>query len=186
MSIKITINGKKKDVLIKRTNKTISLSIRVYPDASIVVLAPYLLPKIFISKFINTKKKWIKNKINFWQSSNFYLSDKTNNDYLKDKKKALSLILERITYYNKYYNFYFKKISVRNQKTRWGSCSTRANLNFNFRLLYLPSKLRDYIIVHELCHLKELNHSKKFWFLVSETISDYKVLRKELKKIIIN
>ncbi len=76
-----------------------------------------------------------------------------------------------------------KKIGVRNQKGRWGSCSRNGSLNFNFRVVYLPPPLVDYIVVHELCHLGELNHSKKFWSLVSQAVPDYRLMRKKLRKI---
>jgi len=77
----------------------------------------------------------------------------------------------------------FKRVAIRNQKSRWGSCSSQKNLNFNYRLCLLPSDIAEYIIVHELCHLQEMNHSVKFWRLVEKTIPDYKFRQKRLKKI---
>lgn len=78
-------------------------------------------------------------------------------------------------------NFKINKISIRGQKTRWGSCSTKGNLSFNFGLLKYRKEVIDYVIIHEFCHLKEMNHSKKFWILVKNICPDYKLLRKELK-----
>jgi len=80
------------------------------------------------------------------------------------------------------YGFRINKVTVRNQKTRWGSCSVRGNLSFNFNLVQYKKEIIDYVILHELCHLKEMNHSKKFWLLVEKICPDYKTLRKELKK----
>lgn len=80
------------------------------------------------------------------------------------------------------YGFKINKVTVRNQKTRWGSCSVRGNLSFNFNLVQYKKEIIDYVILHELCHLKEMNHSKKFWLLVEKICPDYKILRKELKK----
>jgi predicted metal-dependent hydrolase len=80
------------------------------------------------------------------------------------------------------YGFRINKVSVRNQKTRWGSCSARGNLSFNYNLVQYKKEIIDYVIVHELCHLKEMNHSEKFWHLVEKFCPDYKILRKELKK----
>ncbi|MDR3628564.1 MAG: M48 family metallopeptidase, partial [Ignavibacteriaceae bacterium] len=74
------------------------------------------------------------------------------------------------------------KVTIRNQKTRWGSCSARGNLSFNFNLVRYRKEIIDYVIVHELCHLKEMNHSNKFWNLVEKICPDYKALRRELKK----
>jgi predicted metal-dependent hydrolase len=104
-----------------------------------------------------------------------------NKNYLENKNKAFELVKERIEYFNTFYNFKWDRIVVRNQKTRWGSCSKRGNLNFNYKIALLPQKSSDYIIVHELCHLGEFNHSRKFWDLVAKTIPDYKEIRKNLK-----
>ena len=107
----------------------------------------------------------------------------TKKDYLINKEIARKIITIKINYLNSFYRFDVGKIAIRNQKTRWGSCSRRGNLNFNYRLIYLPPSLLDYVIVHELCHLKEFNHSPQFWKLVALTISDYKIVRKELRKL---
>lgn len=101
--------------------------------------------------------------------------------YIQYKEKARNLAHTRIFHFNKTYNLFFNRIAIRNQKRVWGSCSGKGNLNFNYRIILLPSHLSDYIIVHELCHLKELNHSKEFWKLVSLTFPNYKEARKELK-----
>lgn len=106
--------------------------------------------------------------------------------FKKNKEKALALITSRITYFNKIYKYKFKKVSVKKQRTIWGSCSKKGNLNFNYKLIFLPSELSDYIVVHELCHLKEFNHSRKYWSLVEKTIPNYKILRKRARKFVIN
>jgi hypothetical protein len=103
-------------------------------------------------------------------------------EYLKYRKAAKMLVQEKVERFNDFYKFKVKTVSVRNQKTRWGSCSRYGNLNFNFRVVYLPDYLVDYIVVHELCHLRELNHSKKFWSLVSLSFPDHRIKRKELRK----
>lgn len=103
--------------------------------------------------------------------------------YLKFKSDAKKLANNRLEYFNQFYNFKIGKISVRNQKTRWGSCSKKGNLSFNYRISLLPIELADYIIVHELCHIGEFNHSKKFWKLVEKTIPDFDRIKKELRKI---
>src|SRR5690606_28006625 len=103
--------------------------------------------------------------------------------YLTHKEAARAFIHERIAYWNAYYNFRFNRIAIRNQRTCWGSCSEYKNLNFSYKLLFIPEHLADYVIVHELCHLRELNHSKRFWDLVAHTQPEYETLREELKKL---
>jgi hypothetical protein len=89
--------------------------------------------------------------------------------------------MARLHAYNALYRYTFKRVSIRNTKSRWGSCSEHGNLNFSYKLLFLPEPLADYIVVHELCHLQELNHSPRFWQLVAQTFPDYKERRKVLR-----
>ena len=96
---------------------------------------------------------------------------------------ARMLVHERLAHFNSHYGFVYKKVFIRNTRTRWGSCSSRANLGFNYRIVKLAPHLVDYIVVHELCHLKEFNHSPKFWALVAETIPSWKLCRTTLRKI---
>jgi predicted metal-dependent hydrolase len=97
------------------------------------------------------------------------------------KSAALELAKNRIEHFNTIYHFSFQRINIRNQKTRWGSCSRRGNLSFTYKIAKLPAELADYLIVHELCHLGEFNHSQAFWKLVAQTVPDYQKLRRELK-----
>jgi predicted metal-dependent hydrolase len=99
----------------------------------------------------------------------------------KLRAEARVIVLERICYFNQYYKFEYNRIFIKNQKTRWGSCSNHKNLNFNYRIALLPKELQDYLIVHELCHLKEMNHGPNFWKLMAEQIPDCKTLSKQLK-----
>lgn len=101
----------------------------------------------------------------------------------RHREYARTFVHARIGELNTPYNFSFNRIAIRNQKTRWGSCSKRKNLNFNYRVALLPAHLADYIIVHELCHLQELNHSPNFWALVSRAIPNHRELRRELQRM---
>jgi predicted metal-dependent hydrolase len=102
-------------------------------------------------------------------------------EYLLCKETARVLVKRQLEFFNELYKFQYKRISIKNQRARWGSCSKTGNLNFHYKIVLLPANLSNYIIVHELCHLKQFDHSKNFWDLVSKTIPDYKELRKKLK-----
>lgn len=102
-------------------------------------------------------------------------------DYIENKNEAFALVSERVKFYNKFYNFTFNKIYIKNQKTRWGSCSNKQNINLNYKIIFLPQRHQDYIIVHEMCHLKEFNHSRKFWALVERALPNYLEIKKELR-----
>lgn len=104
-------------------------------------------------------------------------------DYLAHKEQVRILVHARIAYFNQHYQFIFNRVAIRNQATRWGSCSSAGNLNFNYRLVYLSPELVDYVVVHELCHLYEFNHSPAFWALVAQTIPDWRIHRSELRQV---
>lgn len=115
-------------------------------------------------------------------------------DYLNRRDAARQLIMERLEYfYNEYAKIdpalasvmKYNRVAIRNQRGRWGSCTSRKNLNFNYRLIDLAPELRDYIIVHELCHLKELHHGKTFWDLVSQAIPQARELNRVARKMTI-
>lgn len=97
------------------------------------------------------------------------------------KLRAEDYIPRRVKFFTDKFGFEHNKITIRNQKTRWGSCTSGGNLSFNAKLMASNKRVIDYVIVHELCHLKEMNHSKKFWRLVEEIMPDYNILRKKLK-----
>lgn len=100
----------------------------------------------------------------------------------KDKKKARLLIEQRVAYYADKMGIAYGRISMRNQRTRWGSCSSDGNLNFNCRLLYVPLELLDYVVVHELAHRRHMNHSADFWQEVERYLPDYKERKERLKQ----
>lgn len=110
----------------------------------------------------------------------------SKSEYLKYKDQALILVKNKLEHFNQFYNFKYNKVTIRNQSTRWGSCSRRGNINFNYKLALLPESLTDYVVVHELCHIGEFNHSKDFWDLVARTVPDYKERRQELRVKSIN
>lgn len=103
--------------------------------------------------------------------------------YVENKEEARKLVLARLMHFNQYYNFSWNRVAIRNQRRCWGSCSSQRNLNFSYKLLLLPPEICDYIIVHELCHLQEMNHGPKFWVLVAEQVPEYKNRIRELKQI---
>ena len=105
--------------------------------------------------------------------------------YQANKEVARRLVHERVRHFMGHYaprhGIKVGKIAIRNQRSRWGSCSKKGNLNFNYKLVFLPPPVRDYVIVHEICHIKEFNHAQAFWTLVGEMIPNYKDLRRQLR-----
>ena len=103
--------------------------------------------------------------------------------YLRYKESARGLVLAKVAHYAARYRVKPRRIFIKNSKTRWGSCSKNGNLNFHYKIALLPEHLANYLVVHEVCHLAEFNHSPTFWALVAREIPDYKIMRKEIRNI---
>lgn len=181
---KISINGKDIDYVFRRTKSSKSVKLAIYQDGHFVITAPKWYPLYVLNKFIEEKSQWIFNQVKDMDFDLLRAKQTAESaEYKKSVKLARSIIHSRLDFFNCYYNFVYNRVAVKNQKTCWGSCSQKANLNFNYKIINLPDEIRDYVIVHELCHLQELNHSKRFWNLVSQAVPNYRTLRRKLTEI---
>jgi len=134
-----------------------------------------------IESFIAKKSFWISNKLrSFMPFRPVVRRRNSRTQYLIHKEAARTLVTRRLPELNQIYGFSVGRIAIRNQKSRWGSCSKNGNLNFNYKIALLPSHLADYLMVHELCHIGEFNHSNRFWNLVARTVPDYREKHKML------
>ena len=159
--------------------------IQVKTDGRVIVRVPKRMPEAQILAFVNERAEWIEKALNKAREARAMLDDQpplseADVDRLADK--AIQYLPDRVAMFAERIGVEYGRITVRNQKTRWGSCSGKGNLNFNCLLMLTPPKVIDYVIVHELCHLKEMNHSKHFWAEVEAVIPDYKESRLWLKK----
>lgn len=163
---------------LKISKRARYMRLEINNNGELMVTVPRGINYGLVDKFINEKSKWITDKINYFISvkDKIFLNG-SKREFLKYKDAATILAENRIAYYNKFYNFKINRVSIKNTKSRWGSCSKKGNLNFNYKIALLPENLANYVIVHELCHLAEFNHSKRFWKLVSLTIPNYLELR---------
>lgn len=182
MKKQIAIHNKNITYTIRKSRRARRMRLAVYCDGTVVVTTPIGLKENIIDKFIREKSTWLFNKILFFKQvkGNFFIKS-NKRDYLRYKEQAYDIAVDRINYFNKVYKFKFNKINIKNQKTRWGSCSKKGNLNFNYKIAILPAYVSDYVIVHELCHIGEFNHSQRFWRLVEKTIPNYLDIRNILK-----
>jgi predicted metal-dependent hydrolase len=103
--------------------------------------------------------------------------------YALYKEEARALVHAKIAELNAHYGYKLNKVFIKNSRSRWGSCSSRGNLNFNYRIVFLRPELQDYLIVHELCHLGSFDHSAAFWALVAQKIPAYQGLRREIRRV---
>ncbi len=159
--------------LIRSSRKTLALQIR---NGSLIVRAPYFTTQSEIEKMIREKRQWIESHLEkscerVKKAENI---QKLSREELEDlAKRALEYIPRRAAYYAKQMGVRYGRITIRNQKTRWGSCSGKGNLNFNCILMLTPPEVIDSVVVHELSHLKEMNHSDKFYREVYRVYPEY-------------
>lgn len=167
---------------IKNAKRAKGVRITVYQDCRVSVTKPRWVTKKFAEDFVREKHDWILEQIEKQRNNSGNILGKYGEkEYKENKEKALNFVLKKISEINKVYRFEYKKVYIRNQRTRWGSCSSKGNLSFNFKIIYLPEDLQNYLIAHELCHLEHMNHSKSFWDCVERAIPDYKIKSKRLK-----
>ena len=162
------------------------MRIVVRPDGTVTVTYPLFARRADAERFLKDKETWVRAKLRHFESlpkpERAPRTRFTKKHYLEHREAARELALARLEHFNKHYDFTYGTVSIKNTKTRWGSCSSKKNLNFNYRILFLAPEERDYVIVHELCHLKEMNHGPRFWKLVAEQSPDWKRIRKGIKK----
>lgn len=174
-----------KVTVIRSNRKTVA--IQVNSDLSVTVRAPRSVSEKDIEEILKKKEAWISKHIEKIKETKERFETESTEKLTREKvialaEEALKVIPERVEYFAKVIGVTYGKITVRNQKTRWGSCSSKGNLNFNCLLMLAPPEVLDYVVVHELCHRKQMNHSKAFWLEVEKVLPDYKEARKWLKE----
>lgn len=167
----------------KRSRSRRSISIAVTRDAQIIVRAPARISDLVLEKMVQEKADWIQKKIAYVQAlPPLRTFDDSLGDYRTKRQSVLTFLEQRVAEINIEYQFLYTRIAVRRMKSRWGTCSRKGTLTFNFVITQLPHHLQTYIIVHELCHTKHFNHSSSFWEEVSRVVPHFKQCRKELRQ----
>ena len=169
-----------KVTVIRSSRKTVCIEIT--KQAEVLVRAPYRMPMAEIQKFVESKNDWIMSHIKKMEDRREEKPSVSQKEIERLANEAMSVLPKKVAHYAKIIGVNYGRITIRNQKTRWGSCSSLGNLNFNCMLMKLPEEIQDYVVVHELCHRKEMNHSPRFWAEVEKVMPDYKVRRKWLKE----
>ncbi len=181
-------SGRGFEFRVRLSDRAKTLLVLITKDRRVIVTIPRrkasFVRASLVTKFLDEKKENIFAVLEKYERlARLYpdLFDFSREHYLRYKEAARDLIRRKVDYYAKKYGFQYKRLSIRNQMTRWGSCSASGGLNFSYRLLFLRPEEQDYIIVHELCHLRQPNHSGKFWREVEKILPNYKDIHRSLK-----
>lgn len=168
--------------LIRSKRKTLALYVR--QNGSLEVRAPLKTSKNYIEDFIEQKHDWIINtrsKLSERQETKKTVRISAE-EAARYKKLARECLQQKCAYYSGLMGLRPSAVKINSAKTHWGSCNRRGEINFTFRLIFAPEELIDYVVVHELAHLKEMNHSSRFWSVVGQTMPDYRERRKRLRE----
>ena len=168
--------------IVRSKRKT--YGIHVAPGGKVTVRIPLRGSEKFAISLAESKKNWIASCVLKLQNVPVQREKTPSEKRLEAiyRKAAREYFPKRVSHYARMLGVTYGKISIRDQKTRWGSCSSEGNLSFNWRLILAPPDVLDYVVIHELCHRKEMNHSKEFWALVESLMPEYKERRKWLRE----
>ena len=160
-----------------------SIAIQITLEGCVKVRAPYSCPRSVIESFLSEKQQWITTHLEAAgkaaSAPHREFSDAERRRYIE---LARDIFTRKAAWYARIMGVTYGRISIREQKTRWGSCSSKGNLNFNWRLIFAPPEVLDYVVVHELAHRKEMNHSKAFYAIVESVMPDYRKWKQWLKE----
>lgn len=165
---------------IRSRRKTIA--IQIDREGQVIVRTPYGITKRQVEEFLDEKKDWIlqtRQRVEKRKTEQILISEEVRREGIERAKRIFP---ERTAYFAKRMGVDYGRITIQEQKTRWGSCSSKGNLNFNWKLVLLAPELLDYVVVHELAHRREMNHSKNFWKIVEAELPDYRERRRRLKE----
>ena len=165
--------------VIRSARRTLALEIT--PAGEVLVRCPRRCTNAQIDAFVQSKSAWLGRHL-AQKAAQPRLPPLTQAQVQDLARQALQVIPRRVAWFAPRVGVTYSGITIRSQRTRWGSCSSRKNLNFNCLLMLAPPEVLDYVVVHELCHLKEMNHSPRFWAEVERVLPGYQAQRQWLKE----
>ena len=164
--------------LIYADRKTMSISVK---GGTLTVRAPRKTPRTVIDSFIKKHASWIEKHISKEKERGEKFNTLTDEEIKILKRDAKKYLKEKTEYFSNIMGLKYSRITITSAKTRFGSCSSKGNISYSYRLMLYPEAAREYVVVHELAHLLEMNHSKKFYAIVERYLPDYKERRRMLK-----
>lgn len=158
-----------------------TLAIQVKRDGQVVVRSPFGVLEKQIDGFVSSHKVWIQKQLEAVEKRREQTRTFSEEEEKQYRKAAREVLSRKTAWWAKTMQVDYGRIAIRSQATRWGSCSSLGNLNYNWKLILLPEPIQDYVVVHELAHRIEMNHSARFWAVVEQYLPDYQERRKQLR-----
>ena len=186
MQKEITVGEETIPYTLRKSARARRMRLAVHRDGSVVLTAPRRFSLAFAESFVYRQRQWLLEKLALFRGLPPLdpIALYGRREYLQYREQARELVASKLAEFAPLIGasgVSYGCVSIRNQKTCWGSCSRKGNLNFNYKIVFIPAHLQDYVIVHELAHVRELSHSPRFWALVGSVVPDYAARRRELR-----
>ncbi len=181
----LLVLGRSLEYTVRTSERAHRMRVAVYADGDVVVTKPQDATDAAVKKFVDLKKLWIQQKLESAHNSPIpELRTNSAEHFAAHQAEAQELVARLTKMWGERMGSDYGEVTVRRMKSRWGSCSPAKNLSFNYKIVFLPRKIQQYVVVHELCHLRVPDHSQKFWGLVARTLPDYEDLNKYIREVL--
>jgi hypothetical protein len=170
---------------LRRSARARNVSVTVGRDGSITLVLPERMPEWLGVRFLKERADWaLRTAASMERFRDHVVLPRDRRDYARHKERARRFVHACLARHAPSYGLSYRRVFIKNLRRNWGSCSAEKNLNFNYKIIHLPERHAEYVVVHELCHLAELNHSRRFWSLVAKAIPEHRRIRKEMRNYV--
>lgn len=159
-----------------------TLAITITQEGNLLIKAPLKMQDREIERFLRQKRYWIYKQAKRVKEAASHRIYRSEDEIRHLREQAREVLTQKTDYYKVLLGVEYQRIRIGDQKTRWGSCSSKGTISYNWHLILMPEQIMDYVVVHELCHLLEMNHSWQFWEKVEKVFPDYRERRRWLRE----
>ncbi len=177
--------GKRLVYVLRRSIRARNVSVTVSRDGVVTLVAPLLVPEWVATRFLQQRADWaLQAAASMERFKDCIMLPRDRRDYARHKERARRFVHACLARHAAAYGLSYRRVFIKNLRRNWGSCSADRNLNFNYKIIHLPERHAEYVVVHELCHLLEMNHSRRFWDLVARAIPEHRTIRADMRKYV--
>ena len=170
---KVIVDPQIGEVVFRKSMRSRNISIRVHPVKGVSVTVPYMLPYAAARIFFEARRDWIIQTIAKQKEQAMNVHVATPDEIESLRRKAKAELPPRLAEFASHYGFTYNRVSIKHNATNWGSCSSKGNINLNLTIMRLPRILQDYVLLHELCHLRHQDHGRGFHLLLEHVLTDH-------------